>query len=100
MVGNCLETISGALDLHRRAGDLILDSGQIHDLETVYMPSLVANWVSHYATATGVSLSPYVLLGVLDSINKVTSCFMYPCKCDGSLQPRFYKNLTAKACGC
>jgi hypothetical protein len=100
MVGNCLETISSALDLHKRAGDLILDPRQIHDLETVYVPALVANWVSHYATATGVSLSPYVLIGVLDTINKVILCFMYPCKCDGRLQPRYYKNLTAKACAC
>lgn len=100
MVANCLDTISSALDLHKRAGDLILDAQQVHDLETVYVPALVANWVSHYSTATGVSLSPYVLIGVLDTINKVTECFTYPCGCGGGLQARFYKSLTAKACAC
>jgi hypothetical protein len=100
MVGNCLDAISRGIDLHKRAGDLILLSHQVRDLETVYVPALVANWVSHYATVTGVSLSPYVLLSVLDAINKVTECFMYPCKCTGSSRPRFYKNLTSKACPC
>ena len=100
MVANCLDAISGAIDLHKRAGDLILDSQQVNDLETVHVPALIANWVSHYATATGVSLSPYVLIGVLDAINKITECFMYPCKCGGGSQPRFYKNLSSKACAC
>lgn len=100
MVGNCLDMIICAVNLHKRAGDLILDSQQVHDLESVHVPALVANWVSHYATATGVSLSPYVLIGVLDTINKVTECFMYPCKCGGGWQPHFYKNLAARACAC
>jgi hypothetical protein len=100
MVANCLDTISGAIELHKRAGDLILGSKQVNDLETVYVPALVGNWVSHYATATGASLSPYVLIGVLDTINSVAECFMYLCKCGGGSQLRFYKNLSSKACAC
>jgi hypothetical protein len=100
MVGNCLDAISAAIDLHKRAGDLILSAQQVNDLETVYVPALVANWVAHYSTATGASLSPYVLMGVLDTINKVAQCFMYPCSCGRGVQPRFYKSLSSKACPC
>jgi hypothetical protein len=100
MVSNCLDAISGAIDLHKRAGDLILAANQVHDLETVYVPALIGNWVSHYATATGASVSSYVFLGVLDTINKVSECFMYSCTCNGTPQPRFYRNLTSKSCSC
>lgn len=100
MVGNCLDAISEEVDLHKRANALILTQQQVDDLVKVHVPALIGNWVSHYATASGASFSPYVLLGVLDTINKFSGCFKYPCSCDGSSQPRFYKDLTSKACGC
>ena len=100
VVGNCLDAILNGIDLHKRAGTLVLDAQQVRDLETVHLPALVGNWVSHYSTGTGASLSPYVFLGLLDTINKVTTCFMYSCSCSGSPQPRFYRNLTTKACTC
>lgn len=100
MVGNCLEAISSEIDLHKRAGTLILEPQQVNNLETVHVPALVGNWVVHYATLTGTSLSPYVLIGLLDTINKVAECFMYPCTCRGASQLRFYKNLSSKACAC
>jgi hypothetical protein len=100
MVGNCIDAISNSINLNKRAGTLILHATQLRDLENVYMPALVANWVSHYSTGTGASLSPYVFLGVLDTINKITNCFTYECKCSGAVQPRFYRNLSAKACKC
>jgi predicted secreted protein len=100
MVGNCVDAIMEEIDLHSRAKTLILSQQQLDDLAKVHVPALVGNWVSHYATASVASLSPYVLLGVLDTINKVTECFMYPCGCGAGSQPRFYKNLTSKACKC
>ena len=100
MVGNCLDAISTAIDLHKKAATLILHFQQVHDLRTVHVPALIANWVSHYSTATGASLSPYVLLGVLNTINNLSECFMYPCHCSGGTQPRYYKSLDAKACKC
>lgn len=100
MVGNCLDAISTAIDLHKRAKNLILDPKQVYNLETIHVPAIVGNWVSHYASSTGASLSPYVLIGLLDTINKVTECFMYPCMCRGGSNLRFYKNLSSKACSC
>jgi DNA repair exonuclease SbcCD ATPase subunit len=100
MVGNCLDAISDEVDLHKRANDLILTQQQVDDLVKVHVPALIGNWVSHYATASGASFSPYVLLGVLDAINRLSDCFKYSCSCGGGPQPRFYKDLTSKACGC
>jgi hypothetical protein len=100
MVANCLDAISYEIDLHRKANDLILNQQQVDDLVRVHVPALVGNWVSHYASASGASLSPYVLLGILDTINKLSECFMYPCRCGGGSQLRFYKDLTSKACTC
>jgi hypothetical protein len=100
MVANCIDAIVTAIDLHKRAGDLILDAQQIHDLEAVHVPAIIGNWVSHYATATGASVSPYVFVGVLDTINRVSECFMYPCHCGGASQKRFYKDLSSKICTC
>jgi hypothetical protein len=100
MVGNCLDSISSAIDLHKRAGDLILTASQIRDAESVHVPALVANWVNHYATLTGASLSPYVLIGVLDTISRFSECFMYNCNCQGPVKLRFYRNLGSKACSC
>jgi len=48
MVGNCLDAITSAVDLHNRAGSLILDAQQIADLDTAHVPAIVGNWVSHY----------------------------------------------------
>jgi hypothetical protein len=100
MVANCLDAISSAVALHRQAGDLVMKSQQVKDLETVYLPALVGNWVSHYPTMTGMSISPSVLLDVIDTINKISDSFVYPCSCNGGTRLRFYKTLAAKACNC
>src|SRR3546814_7007466 len=57
MVGNCLDAITAAVDLNKRAGTLILDAQQITDLDTAHVPAIVGNWVSHYETGSGSSLS-------------------------------------------
>src|SRR3546814_20607268 len=55
MVGNCLDAITAAVDLNKRAGTLILDAQQITDLDTAHVPALVGNWVSHSETDRGSS---------------------------------------------
>jgi hypothetical protein len=100
MVKNGLDVIKAAIDLHNAANHLILESGQISYFDRVYMPAIVANWVNHYATGATSSLSPYVLLGVLDTIDKVADCFKYDCNCTGTVRKRFYKSLSEKHCNC
>ena len=100
MVKNCLDAIGEAISLHQGAGSLILTLQQVNDLTGVYVPSIVGNWVSHYSTSSAASVTPYVLLGVLDAIDKLADCFRYPCACGGGTQQRFYKSLSSKACAC
>ncbi len=100
LVANCIEVIQEAVRLHQKAGDLILSTQQAKDFETVHVPAIVGNWLSHFATAASVSTTPYVLIGILDTIDRLAACFMYSCSCSGSVQPRFYKNLSKKACSC
>jgi hypothetical protein len=99
MVANCLDAIEASVELHKKAGDLILDGKQLKDLEGVHVPALIANWVSHYATGVMTSVTPYVLLGVLDTIDKFVECFKYSCTCKTPIR-RFYKNLGERGCGC
>jgi len=100
MVGACIDAIQAAIQLHKKAGNLILDAQQLRDVEGVHVPALLANWVSHYSTGVTASVTPYVFLGVLDTIDKFGECFRYACTCGTGPTRRFYKNLTEKACGC
>jgi len=100
MVKNSLDTIKASIDLHSAANSLILEQSQVNDFDSVHVPALVLNWVNHYATGSTSSLSPYVLLGVLNTIDKVSDCFKYDCSCSGTVKRRFYKNLSKKHCNC
>jgi DNA repair exonuclease SbcCD ATPase subunit len=100
MVGNCIDAIQSAVALHALAGNLILTPQQVADLQGVHLPWIVGNWLAHVATATTLSVNPYVLLGVLDAIDKVSDCFKYQCSCDRPAGPRFYASLEKKACSC
>lgn len=64
MVQNSLNAIKGAMELHKRANTLILDSEQVNDFDNIHVPALISNWVSHYPTGSVASLSPYVLKNV------------------------------------
>jgi hypothetical protein len=99
-VQTCLDAINTAVDLNQTANRLILSPTQISALETSHIPALVGNWISHYSTGVTSSFSPYVLLSVLDTIDKLADCFKYDCRCSGSVQRRYYKDLTSKQCGC
>jgi hypothetical protein len=96
MVSNCLDAIWAAVQLHKLAGSLILDAQQVTNLSTIHMPSLVGNWVTHYETGSGSSLSPPVLKGVLKTIDDFAECF----RCDDtSCTPArrcWYKSLSSR----
>ena len=102
MVSNSLDAIRQSLDLYKRAGRLILSAQQEHDIDTIIVPSLIANWVSHYETATSASLDPHVLLGVLDTCEKFVDCFRYSCTClnPGATAKRYYQTMGSKPCKC
>jgi len=99
-VQTCLDAITTAVDLYRGAGRLVLEPAQVTALHTQHVPALLGNWLSHYATGITASLSPHVLLGVLDTIDHLAECFTYECRCDGTPRRRFYRDLSTKDCGC
>jgi DNA repair exonuclease SbcCD ATPase subunit len=96
MVSNCLDAITSSVDLHKRAGTLILDAQQIADLDTVHVPAIVGNWVSHYETGSGSSLSPPVLSGVVASIDALAECFRYDDSSGGTVARKWYKSLSRR----
>lgn len=96
MVGNSLDAIMAAVRLQQLAGGLVLDAGQVADLETRHMPALVSNWVSHYSTAVSASLSPPVLQGVLQAAEDLTECFKYDDHSGTTVVRRWYRSLTSR----
>jgi hypothetical protein len=100
MFKNGLNAIKAAIDLHKSANSLVLEPSQVNDFDNIHVPALISNWVSHYATGSASILSPYVLLGVLDTIDEVSDCFKYDCNCTGTVKRQFYRDLSNKACSC
>ena len=84
MVSNCLDAIKDAIDLHQRAGSLVLDTQQVQDVLNSHVPAIISNWVSHYATGGSSSFSAPVLSGVISSIDDLADCFKYD---DTSVSP-------------
>jgi hypothetical protein len=102
MVRNCLDAITESIELEKKAGTLILEEPQTNILKNTLVPSLIANWVSHYSTGVISSFSPYLLLGVLNDIDSIADCFKYDCHCLSNTQTvrRYYKTLSSKYCNC
>jgi hypothetical protein len=96
MVSNCLDAINAATDLHKRANTLILDASQIRNLDTVHVPAIVGNWVSHYETGSGSSLSAPMLQGVVQSIDDLAECFRYEDTAVTPVSRRWYRSLSAR----
>ncbi|MCY4587352.1 MAG: AAA family ATPase [Bryobacterales bacterium] len=93
MVRNCLDAITSAIELHKKAGTLALGEQQIQDIDTSHVPAIVGNWVSHYETGSGSSLSAPALGGVITSIDELAECFRYDDTSGGSSVRRWYKAL-------
>lgn len=100
MVENAVNAIMDAVKLHQSAGSLILDASQVSNLQSVIVPGLIGNWVTHYATGVTSSLSPHVLLSVLTTVDDFADCFRYDCSCSGTVSRRYYKTLSRKDCTC
>ena len=93
MVSNCLDAITSAIELHKKAETLVLDAQQFQDLDTSHVPVIVSNWVSHYETGSSSSLSAPVLGGVIKSIDALAECFRYDDTSGGTTVCRWYKAL-------
>lgn len=94
MVNNCLDAITSAIDLHKKAGTLVLDAQQVQDIDTSHVPAIIGNWVSHYETGSGSSLSAPALSGVISSIDAFSECFRYDDMSGSSTVRRSYKSLS------
>jgi hypothetical protein len=96
MVSNCIDAITSCVELHQRAGSLILDAQQVVDLKKVYLPALVGNWVSHYSTGSGVSFSAPMLKGIIASIDSLADCFCFDHVSAGTTSRRWYKSVSVR----
>ena len=96
IISNCLDAIREAIDLHQRAGSLVLEVQQVKDLLNSHVPLIVSNWVSHYATGGSSSFSAPVLTGVISSIEAMSECFKFD---DTSVTPtvrKWYRSLSQR----
>jgi ABC-type dipeptide/oligopeptide/nickel transport system ATPase component len=96
MVSNCIDAITDCVELHRKAGTLVLDQQQVTDLETVHVPALVGNWVSHYATGSGSSFSAPMLKGIITTIDTLADCFCFNHISGGATSRKWCKSLSSK----
>ena len=94
MVSNCLDAITSAIELHKKAGTLVLVAKQVQDIDTSHVPAIVGNWVSHYETGSGSSLSAPALGGVINSIDALAECFKYDEMSGGSTARKWYRSLS------
>ena len=97
MVSNCLDSITQAVDLHKSAGTSILEARQVQDFEGVYVPALVGNWVSHYETTSGSSLSAPVLKGLINTIDAIAECFKHDYVQGAAKARRWYSALSSNS---
>jgi hypothetical protein len=96
MVSNCLDAITSAIELHKKSATLVLDAQQVQDIDTSHVPAIVGNWVSHYETGSGSSLSAPALGGVVTSIDALAECFRYDDTSGGSAVRRWYRSLSMR----
>ena len=97
MVYGSIKAIQDAIDLHKAAGDLILDSSQESDFKTHHVTGIISNWVSHYETSGSTSLTANVLLRVLNDINRLSECFQHEVVANGVTSKKWYRTLSSTA---
>ncbi|AVO46635.1 AAA family ATPase [Phreatobacter cathodiphilus] len=86
-----IDAITAAVSLYHAAGRCVLTAQQLTDLQNHHMPSVMANYVSHYETGAGTPFSAYALLGVVQSIDHLADCFRW--RDPASNQLRYYRRL-------
>jgi DNA repair exonuclease SbcCD ATPase subunit len=97
MVANCVSAIKEAVDLHTKASTIILEQIQQTGFKNTYAPALISNWVSHYETGSGTSVSAPVMIGVLDSVDQLAECFKYDTTdVHGNPKRKWYQSLSSK----
>jgi len=71
----------------------VLAQQQISDLQTRHAAAIMTNYVSHYESNVGTPFNAYALLGVLQSVDDLATCFMWTDPSDGQL--KYYKSLVS-----
>lgn len=86
-----VDAIKAAVSLYESAGRCVLSPQQISDLQDHHVPSIMANYVSHYETGAGNPFSAYALLGVLQSVDELADCFCWTDPVNN--QRKYYRRL-------
>ncbi|PPQ45058.1 AAA family ATPase [Rhodopseudomonas palustris] len=86
-----VDAITAAVSLYQAAGRCVLSAQQITDLQNHHMPSIMANYVSHYETGAGNPFNAYALLGVLQSVDALAYCFCWTDPTNN--QRKYYRRL-------
>lgn len=86
-----VDAITAAVALYKAAQRCVLSAQQITDLQNYHLPSIMANYVSHYETGAGNPFNAYALLGVLQSVDALADCFCWTDPADN--QRKYYRRL-------
>lgn len=86
-----VEAITAAVAIYQEAHRCVLSAQQITDLQNHHLPSIMANYVSHYETGAGNPFNAYALLGVLQSVDALADCFRWTDPADN--QRKYYRRL-------
>lgn len=86
-----VDAITAAVGLYQAAGRCVLSAQQIIDLQNHHMPSIMANYVSHYETGVGNPFNAYALLGILQSVDALADCFCWTDPANN--QQKYYRRL-------
>ncbi|ULB12752.1 AAA family ATPase (plasmid) [Cereibacter azotoformans] len=86
-----VEAITAAVAIYQAAQRCVLSAPQITDLQNHHLPSIMANYVSHYETGAGNPFNAYALLGVLQSVDALADCFRWTDPADN--QRKYYRRL-------
>ncbi|KIX16324.1 AAA family ATPase [Paracoccus sp. 228] len=86
-----VDAITAAVGLYQAAGRCVLSTQQIIDIQNHHMPSVMANYVSHYETGAGNPFNAYALLGVLQSVDALADCFCWTDPTNN--QRKYYRRL-------
>jgi hypothetical protein len=86
-----VDAITAAVALYQAARRCVLSAQQITDLQNHHLPSVMANYVSHYETGAGNPFNAYALLGVLQSVDALADCFCWTDPANN--QRKYYRRL-------
>ncbi len=71
----------------------VLTAQQVSDLTSRHVPTIIANFVSHYETSAGNPFNANALIGVLQSIDDLANCFTYQDTTQTPPMAKFYRRL-------